>query len=231
MNPAVLYKISYGMYVIGSGKGEKLNGQIANTVFQVTSDPATIAVSINKKNLTHALIEANKTFTISILSVDASLKNIGHFGFKSGREINKLEGVKYKVGKTGAPVFMDDALGYVELELISQVDQGTHTVFIGKVVEGEVLSGAEPMTYAYYHAVKKGTAPATAPTYLKPESQEISSLTMPKYVCKVCNYIYDPKKGDPETGVAAGTSFKDLPADWVCPVCGAGKDQFEEVKG
>ncbi|MDD2553706.1 MAG: flavin reductase family protein, partial [Desulfotomaculaceae bacterium] len=110
MNPKALFNFSYGLYVITSKKGDKVNGQIGNTVFQISSDPATIAVSINKNNLTHEYIKDSKTFTVSILSQDVPLNLIGQFGFKSGRESNKFEGVSYQMGQNGAPYLTDYVL-------------------------------------------------------------------------------------------------------------------------
>lgn len=167
MNLRVLHNCTYGLYVIGSRKGDRLNGQIANTVFQVTSDPPTVAVSINKQNLTHEFISESKVFTASILSQDTPLSFIGHFGFKSGRDVDKLKDVNYKPGETGAPVVMDHSLAYIEARVINQVDVGTHTIFIGEVVGADVLSEGEPMTYAYYHQVKRGSTPKTAPSYIR----------------------------------------------------------------
>jgi rubredoxin len=90
------------------------------------------------------------------------------------------------------------------------------------------------MTYAYYHQVKKGKTPPKAATYIAPDQQEAEPTTerkkMIKYRCTVCGYIYDPKAGDPDSGVKPGTAFADLPDDWVCPVCGVGKDQFEPAE-
>jgi len=86
MDPNVLHNISYGMYIVSSNKGDLLNGQIANTVFQVTNEPITIAVSINKQNLTHEFIEASSCFSVSVLAEDTPLKFIGKFGFRSGRK-------------------------------------------------------------------------------------------------------------------------------------------------
>lgn len=227
MNSKTLYKISYGLYVISSKMGEKINGQIANTVFQITSEPPTIAVSINKENLTHEFIEKSKVFAISILSEETPMKFIGHFGFKSGKELDKFKNVSYKVGITGAPIVLENAIGYLEAELINTLDAGTHTVFIGKVVDAEIINDKEPMTYAYYHKVKGGRAPKTAPTYIKEESQkEVGKMA--KYKCTVCGYIYDPEKGDPDSGIKPGTPFEDLPDDWVCPLCGADKSAFEK---
>jgi len=167
MDLRVLHNCTYGLYVIGSRKGDRLNGQIANTVFQVTSDPPTIAVSINKQNLTHEFISESKVFTASILSQDTPLSFIGHFGFKSGREVDKLKDVNYKLGEAKAPIVLDHSLAYLEAKVINQVDVGTHTIFIGEVVGADVLGEGEPMTYAYYHQVKRGTTPKTAPSYIK----------------------------------------------------------------
>ncbi|MFC2025173.1 flavin reductase family protein [Chloroflexota bacterium] len=167
MDLKALHKISYGLYVIGSQKGDKLNGQIANTVFQIASEPPTIAVSINKNNLTHEFIKESKVFTASVLCQDTSLSFIGHFGFKSGRDMDKLGGINYKIGKTQAPVILDHAVAYLEAKVIQEVDVGTHTVFIGELVDAEVLSEEECMTYAYYHKVKRGTTPKTAPVYIE----------------------------------------------------------------
>jgi len=227
MDIKTLYQLSYGMYVVASVKGGKLNGQIANTVFQITSEPPTIAVSINKQNLTHEFIRQSRVFAASILSQDTPLSFIGNFGFKSGREVDKFAGVNYKVGKTGAPVVLDNALGYMELKVINEMDAGTHTIFVGELVEAETLKSGEPMTYAYYHMVKRGTAPKAAPTYI----EEKKAVKLAKYQCSVCGYIYDPEKGDPDGGIAPGTPFEQIPDDWVCPVCGAEKDRFEKIEG
>lgn len=227
MNKKTLHKISYGLYIVSSKKGEEFNGQIANTVFQVCSEPAVIAVCINKENLTHEFIKESNIYTISILSKDTPMKFIGLFGFRSGRELDKFKEVNYRVGITGAPIVLDNSLGFIEIEVMSSADVKTHTVFFGKVVDADILNDEEPMTYAYYHTVKKGKAPKTAPTYIKEESQE-EVKKMGKYRCIVCGYIYDPEKGDPDSQIKPGTAFEELPDDWVCPVCGADKSQFEK---
>jgi len=230
MDLKTLFKVSYGVYIVSSIKDNKYNGQIANTVFQVTSEPPTIAVCINKQNLTHQYIETSKIFTVSILSTDATMQFIGRFGFKSGRDIDKFKDTKHKIGKTTAPVVLDYTIGYLEAELNGSMDAGTHTLFFGKIVDAETISNQEPMTYAYYHEIKKGKSPKTAPTYIPPNSgaQETKSevIKMSKYRCTVCDYIYDPTQGDPDSGVQPGTAFESLPDEWVCPVCGADKTQF-----
>jgi len=109
MNLKALWDLTYGVYAIGSAQGGKLNAQIANTVFQVTSEPPVVAVSINKKNLTYGYIHESKGFTASALCQETPLPFIGRFGFKSGRDVNKLEGIEYRIGVTGAPVVLENA--------------------------------------------------------------------------------------------------------------------------
>jgi len=167
MNVKALYKLGYGVYVVTSKKDDRLNGQIANTVFQVTSEPPTVAVSINKNNLTWEFIKESKVFAASVLCQDTPLTFVGHFGFKSGREVDKFEGIDYKLGETKAPVILDNTLAYLEAKVINHVDVGTHTIFVGELVGAEVIREGEPMTYAYYHQVKRGTTPKTAPSYHK----------------------------------------------------------------
>ncbi len=228
MNLKALYKLGYGLYVVSSRKGDRLNGQIANTVFQITSEPPTIAVSINKNNLTHEFIKDSGVFTASILSQDTPLSFIGHFGFKSGRDIDKFEGINYQTGETEAPVVTDNTLAYLEARVIQEADVRTHTIFIAELVGAEVLKEGEPMTYAYYHQVKRGSTPKSAPSYVAQE--KVEAVKTPKYRCTVCGYIYDPELGDPDGGIAPGTPFEQIPDDWVCPVCGVAKNEFERIE-
>lgn len=232
MNKSAFYKLSYGIYVITSGQDGRFNGQIANTVFQVSSEPPTVAVSINKQNFTHEHITTSRRFAVSILDAATPMAIIGQLGFKSGRDLDKFEGIGSRIGKTGVPIIIDHAVAYIEAQVIGEMDCGTHTVFLGQVVDCDVLAAtAEPMTYAYYHTVKGGKSPKNAPTYQKEELPKAAAAPVVKagrYTCTVCGYTYDPEKGDPEGHVAAGTRFEDLPAGWVCPVCGAEKDQFKK---
>lgn len=232
MNKGAFYKLSYGLYVITSGEEGRFNGQIANTVFQVTSDPPTVAVSINKQNYTHECILSSRRFAVSILEEATPMTMIGRFGFKCGRDINKFDGITVRKGKTGVPIVTDHSVAFIEAEVKGEMDCGTHTIFLGQVVECDVLdAAAEPMTYAYYHKVKGGKSPKNAPTYQKEAPQQPATPAAAKaarYTCSVCGYIYDPEKGDPEGKIPPGTRFEDLPAQWVCPVCGAGKDKFEK---
>ena len=236
MDPKTFHKVSYGLYVVSSKMGEKFNGQIANTVTQVTSDPPKIAVVINKQNLTGDFIRESNVFTVSILSKATPMKFIGHFGFKSGRELDKFDAIRYKIGVTGAPIIIENTIACLEAEVVDSLDVGTHTIFIGKVVEAEIVDEyEEPMTYAYYHEVKRGKSPKNAPTYIGEEKEvnekikEVKEVVkMDKYVCLVCGYVYDPEAGDPDSGIKPGTPFEELPEDWVCPICGAGKDEFKK---
>jgi len=237
MDLKALFNISYGIYIVSSKKEGRINGQIANTVFQTTSEPATLAICINKKNLTHEFITKSRVFAVSVLEQETDMKFIGRFGFKSGRDEDKFKGVDYKIGITGSPIILENTLAYIEAEVVKEMDAGTHTLFVGKLVEAENIKKAKPLTYDYYHQIKNGISPKNAPTYIPKEeksgeetNKERKELEkMSKFKCTVCGYIYEPKKGDPESGVNPGTPFEDLPDDWVCPVCGAGKDEFEEV--
>ncbi len=166
MNPNALFKLGYGLYIVSSKNGDKLNGQIANTVFQITSEPPTVAVSINKKNLTWEFIKASKVFAVSVISQDTPLPFIGKFGFKSGRDGDKLAGVNYKIGQTGAPIILDNTTSFLEAKVTGEMDVGTHTIFIGEIVDGDVLNDKPCMSYEYYHQVKRGTTPKTAPSYV-----------------------------------------------------------------
>ena len=226
MDKNALFKISYGMYIITSKFQEKINGQIANTLFQITSEPATAAVSINKLNLTHQYIEGSGFFGVTVLSEETPMQFIGNFGFKSGRDINKFEKIKYKTLSTGAPIVTDFAVAALDFRVTQKVDVLTHTIFIGDLVDAENYSDKDVMTYSYFHLIKKGKSPKNAPTYQADEKKEKKEDSVKKYKCNVCGYIYDPDKGDPDGGVAPGTPFEKIPEDWVCPICGAGKKDF-----
>ncbi len=224
MNTKALYKISYGLYVIGASDSGKINAQIANSVIQVSSEPPTILVSINKNNFTHDLIEKSGVFTASVLAQDTPLNFIGSLGFRSGQDVDKLKDIDYGIDVTGAPVINENAIATFEAKVISKADAGTHTLFIGELVAAELLRQEEPITYSYYQQVKRGTTPTTAPSYIK-EVKEVPKMA--KYECTVCGYVYDPELGDPDGGIAPGTLFEDIPDDWMCPVCGAAKSDFK----
>ncbi|MDP2929363.1 MAG: flavin reductase family protein [Candidatus Omnitrophota bacterium] len=172
MDPNVLHNISYGMFIVSSNKDKALNGQIANTVFQITSDPVTIAVSINNKNLTHEFITASGIFGVSVLSIDAPLPFIGKFGFKSGRNEDKFKDVNFNTLPSGCPIVTDYSIAYIEASVINHFDCRTHTLFLGEMTDSAVLKEGIPMTYDYYHKVKRGFTPPSAPTFIRGEKKE-----------------------------------------------------------
>lgn len=235
---SAFWTISYGLYIVSSCNEGKLNGQISNSVIQVTDIPAKLLISINKNELTHDYIKKSRHFGVSVLEQDVPMKLIGLFGFKSGREIDKLSQVNFKDGPSGCPLVTENALAIFETKVIEEIDVGSHTVFIGEVVYAEVLKQGSPITYAYYHEIKKGKSPEYSPvsklkidTPVKEKFEDDKLITersknMKKYVCNVCGYIYNPEEGDPEGGVEPGTSFEELPDSWECPICGVGKDEF-----
>jgi flavin reductase (DIM6/NTAB) family NADH-FMN oxidoreductase RutF len=157
--------LSYGLYIVTSLDGDRLNGQIVNTVIQVTSDPARVAVILNNQNLTHEFISKSGLFGVSVLDESAPMSFMGFFGFRSGRDVDKLSQVEFKMGVTGCPLVLEHALSVLEAKVINQIDLGTHTIFIGDTVNAEVLKDGRPLTYRYYQEFLKGKAPATAPTY------------------------------------------------------------------
>ena len=151
MNVDILRSLSYGLFVVGSKSGDRINGQLSNTVMQVTSNPLEVVISVNKLNLSHEYISESKVFSVSILPKTFPLSLIGRFGFNSGRDINKFDSVPYKTGLNGTPVLLENSIGYFEAEVLNSFDAGTHTLFIGLITEAEVFNNEEPMTYAYYH--------------------------------------------------------------------------------
>jgi flavin reductase (DIM6/NTAB) family NADH-FMN oxidoreductase RutF/rubredoxin len=239
MNIESFFKVSYGLYIISSGKQGKKSGYIANTAFQVTSKPARFAISCSKDNFTNNIIRQSKAFAISVLSQDVDQSVINLFGYTSTKQKDKFASSKFITGKTGIPIVTQGCIAWFECELEQEITLDTHTIFIGTVVENELLAAsAEPLTYAFYRDVKKGIAPKNAPTYINKEllgerkielSESEKQGKMKKYRCLVCGHIYDPEEGDPDTGIPAGTAFEDLPDDWYCPVCNAGKEDFEPM--
>jgi flavin reductase (DIM6/NTAB) family NADH-FMN oxidoreductase RutF/rubredoxin len=230
MDITTLFKLSYGLYIVSSKNGDKHNGQIANTVMQVTAEPIKILICINKDNLTYQYIKESGVFSVSILDQNTPIEFIGLFGFKSGKDIDKFKNIDHKIGQTGTPIVTSNTLGYLECEVVGEMDAGTHVAFIGKLIDAQTLQAGEPLTYAYYHQVKNGKASKNAHTYIKNDKKNIKEgKKMKLYKCLICGYIYNPETGDPDNGIDPGTAFKDLPDDWVCPVCGADKDSFEEA--
>ena len=163
MNKSAFYNLSYGVYICTTWDEGRPTGCIANSAMQITSEPATVAVSINHDNYTHACIENCGYFALTILSENVNPRLIGKFGFFSGRDKDKFEGVNYTV-REKLPI-PDDGCAYIVCKVTNKMETSTHTVFLGEVIDADLLKSETPMTYAYYHKVIKGKAPKTAPTY------------------------------------------------------------------
>ena len=212
MNTMIFRDVSYGVYVTTTMDGERPVGCITNSIMQITSEPATIAVSVNHNNYTNECIEKTGKFAFSILGVNSDPGLIGTFGFQSSRNVDKFADVEYELAE-GIPV-VKDTLGYVVCRVINKMETSTHTVFLGEVIAAESYGKKEDaMTYAYYHKVVKGKSPKNAPTYL-PEEDTPAKEAVSKWKCKVCGYVYEGEE---------------LPADYKCPICGMGADKFEKI--
>ncbi|HNT36922.1 MAG TPA: flavin reductase family protein [bacterium] len=164
----VFRDLSYGLYIVTSKDGDRLNGQLVNTVIQVTSEPPRIAVIINKQNLTHEFIEKSRVFAACVLDESVTMKFLGPFGFRSGRDVDKFAGLSYNEGVTGSPIVVEHVLSFAEAKVIDQMDLGTHTIFVGDVIGTGTLREGQPLTYRFYHENLKGKTPPNAPSY-KPQ--------------------------------------------------------------
>ncbi len=198
-----MFKLSYGLYVLTARDGAKDNGCIINTAVQVADNPKRIAIAVNKANYTEQMIRKTGVFNLSCLTEAVPFKVFKHFGFQSGRDVNKFEehanvcrsvnGVYYIPKYTNA---------FISCKVVSSEDLGSHTQFIAEVTEAAVLSDEPSCTYAYYFAhIKPKPAPADGPKK--------------GFVCKICGYVYE---GD------------ELPEDFICPLCKHGAADFEPLK-
>jgi flavin reductase (DIM6/NTAB) family NADH-FMN oxidoreductase RutF len=200
MNNAAMFQLTYGLFVLTAKDGAKENGCIVNTVQQVTTTPNRISVAVNKNNYTHDMIAKTGQFNVSILSEEVPFELFKHFGFQSGRDVNKFENLEgFAYSENQIPYICKYANAYLSGKVVQTVDLGTHTLFIADVTDGDVLSNVPSVTYAYYHK------------NIKPQPQETKKSG---WRCKICGYIYE---GD------------DLPADFVCPICKHGAADFEKI--
>jgi flavin reductase (DIM6/NTAB) family NADH-FMN oxidoreductase RutF/rubredoxin len=224
INYEALFKLTYGLYIVSSGDVNKGNGFISNTFFQVTSEPARFASCCNKDNFTAGLIQKTGAFSVAVIHQEASADLIGRFGYKSGRDFDKMEGLDVKYGETGVPIVLNDAIAFLECKVIQTIDVGTHWLFIGELVQSALLDDSkEALTYLYYRQVKKGLAPKNAPTYIDKSKLETKepAIKAAKHKCSVCGYVYDD--------AIEKVRFADLPDDWTCPICGSDKEDFIEM--
>ncbi len=214
METNALYNITYGLYVVGCYSDGKPAGCIINTCFQVTSENPTLAICLNKKNHTLDCIKKNPKFCVSIISEETDPMIISSFGFRSARDIDKYTDFGYDE-LDGTPAVKGNFCGRLILDAINFIDCGSHIIVIGKLVASHGGNGT-PMTYAYYHKVIKGSAPKNAPTYrAEPQPAQTSNKEMRRFKCDICGYEVE--------------SESDLPADFVCPLCGVDRSHFKEI--
>lgn len=218
IDPSTLNKITYGLYIITSIDNGKCNGFVADAVFQVNANPPTVGVCVKKNNLTHDFIADSKVFAVSILSDQAPAELIRHWGLKSGHYEDKCVNTEYKTGITGCHVIVKDTLGAIECRVVDSFEAGSHTIFLGEVVSAEKFEEGEPLVYSQYQK------------RIRPTINQYKGEAMKKYRCVVCDYIYDPAIGDPDSGIAPGTPFEQIPDSWVCPICQVDKSNFEPVE-
>jgi ferric-chelate reductase [NAD(P)H] len=165
LNREAFSGLSYGLYVLTSHDEDSLNGQIVNSVIQVTYDPIRVAVTVNKKNLTHRYITKSRAFAVSVLDNSTPISFFELFGFMSGRDVDKLSKVRFKPGITGCPVVEENALSAMEALVFKEVDLGTHTIFIGNAAASEIFKEGKPLSYQYYRDDMNGNTSPTAPNF------------------------------------------------------------------
>ena len=199
-NPASLFRIGYGLYVVTSHDGKRDNGLIVNTVTQVTSTPGRVAVTINKSNYSHHVIKQTGKMNVNCLTEEAPFSVFENFGFRSGRTVDKFAGEAPERSDNGLAILPRYINALLSLSVEQYVDLDTHGMFICSVSEARVLSDKPTMTYQYYQDNVKP----------KPESEGKRG-----YVCKICGYVYE---GDV------------LPEDFICPLCKHGAEDFEKIE-
>ncbi|OQB20260.1 MAG: High molecular weight rubredoxin [Firmicutes bacterium ADurb.Bin182] len=163
MDKSILWKLSYGLYAVCLMDGQRPSGCIVNTFFQVTSG-GVVAVSMNRDNYTHSLIEKHNRFGVCILSESTPARTIGALGFFSGRDKEKFAGLDYRMHE-GIPLLNEGCCGYLILDVVGRYETDTHTVFFAQVEDAFAGVDIRSMTYEYYRSVIKGKSPKNAPTY------------------------------------------------------------------
>ncbi len=174
MNDNPLHNLTYGMFVLTSQYNKRDNGCIVDTLIQVADKK--VAVTVNKQNLTHDYIQKSHIFNASVLTVEAQFALFKHWGFNSGRNVDKIAGIDYTRSTNGLIYLVDSSNAYISAEVSQEIDLGTHTMFIADMVAGEVLSSVPSMSYAYYQEHVK----------------EVN--TNKGWICTVCGYVYDKEE-------------------------------------
>lgn len=190
MDKQAMYQLTYGLFILTAKEGEKDNGCIVNTVTQVTTDPNRIMVAVNKNNLTHDMIVNTGVFNVSVLTENSEFDTYKHWGFQSGKNVDKLESIVYERADNGLVYIAEETNAMISAKVVSMTDLGTHTLFLADVTDAKMISKEPSVTYSYYQKNIK-QAPADAGK-------------KKGFICVVCGYIYE---GDT------------LPADFICPVC------------
>ena len=180
---------------------------MANTLQQVTSSPVQLSITLNKENYTEQLIEKSGKFNAVVISQNIDMDVIRRFGFQSGKDIDKYEGIAHREDRQQIPYVSEHTCAYYTCKVVSHLDVGSHVIFVGEVVDMEVLSEEEVMTYAYYHQVKNGTTPKKASSYQEQTEKH-------GWRCSICGYLYEGEV---------------LPQDYICPICGAPAAVFEKI--
>ena len=165
MDLSAFFKMSYGLYVVSAEADGRRAGCVVNTAVQVTSQPPRVSVAVNKENVTACVIEAAGAFTVTAIDKTADMPYIGNFGFRSSDTYDKFEKYGCETSAVGSPYSPEHVCALLACRLVDTVDVGTHFLFIGEVVDAQVLSDEEPLTYSYYHAVLKGKTPPKASSY------------------------------------------------------------------
>ena len=203
MDKKALYQISYGVFMLSTKADDVVNGCITNTCMQVANSPTRIAISVLNTNYTCELIKKSGVFALSILSEDCSFQTIQHFGFQSGRNVNKFESMTPPVDCNGVPYMGWHACAVISGKVVEQMDLGSHTMFIAEVADAILLNDKAPLTYADYQA------------RVKPKPQKVQEdKKIVGWKCKICNYIYEGSQ---------------LPQEFSCPLCGHGPEDFEPI--
>lgn len=211
LDKKALYQISSGLYLVSSKNEGHQAGCIINTLMQVTSKPVQVSITLNKENDTTDTILKSNVFHATALASNVDMNVIATFGFQSSKEIDKFQSFETKYDTLDNPYIEEGMNASFACKVVHTLDVGSHIIIVGEVVESESLSQENSMTYAYYHDVKKGTSPKNAPTY----QEEIKTDKKTKWRCKICGYIYEGEE---------------LPADFICPICGQPASMFEKVE-
>ena len=209
MNNRAMFKLSYGLFVLTARDGNKDNGCIINTAIQAASEPNQLSVCINKANYTHDMIMKTGEFTVSVISQKGSFDLFKHFGFQSGKNVNKFDNFSAcKRGSNGILYVTEGTNAFISVKVEKTQDLGSHTMFIGQITDMEVLDDASSATYEYYQNVIK---PKPQP---KAEAVGTTSDGQTIWRCTICGYEY---------------VGEELPIGFICPVCKHPASDFEKV--